>query len=56
MKIDTVINGEEGLILTQDRRFSESDKNKAEEYIKSHHAETMEHYDKLIDEGRRYLK
>ena len=44
----------EGDIL-RDNDSSESDKQKAEEYIKSHHAEAMESYDKLVEEGRRYL-
>ena len=35
---------------------SEADKHEAEEYIKSHHAEAMELYDKLVEEGNRYLK
>ena len=34
---------------------SESDKHEAEEYVKSHHAEAMELYDKLVEEGKRYI-
>ena len=34
---------------------SESDKHKAEEYIKSHHAEVMELYEELVEENKRYL-
>ena len=34
---------------------SELDKHEAEEYIKTHTAEAMELYDKLVDEGRDYL-
>ena len=34
---------------------SEIEKQKAEEYINSHHAEVMELYDKLVEEGERYL-
>lgn len=44
-----------GNILRNDNS-SESEKHKAEEYIKSHHAEVMELYDKLVEEGRRYLE
>ena len=44
----------EGDIL-RDSGSSESDKQKAEEFIKSHHFEVLELYDKLIEEGRRYL-
>ena len=43
-----------GKILIDDKA-SESDKFNAENYIKSHHAEVMELYDKLVDEGKRYL-
>ena len=35
---------------------SESDKREAEEYIKANHAEAMELYDELVEEGKRYLK
>ena len=35
---------------------SESDKHKAEDYIKAHHAEAMNLYDKLVEEARRYLE
>ena len=35
---------------------SESDKEQGEEYIKAHHAEAMELYDKLVEEGRHWLK
>ena len=41
--------------VLKDNNSSESDKHKAEEYIKSHHAEAMELYDKLVEEGKRYL-
>ena len=34
---------------------SELDKQKGEEYIKIHHAQAMELYDKLVEEGRKYL-
>lgn len=34
---------------------SESEKREAEAYIKSHHAEAMELYDKLVEEGNRYI-
>ena len=34
---------------------SELDKQQAEEFISSHQAEAMELYDKLVEEGRRYL-
>ena len=44
----------EGDIL-RDNDSSESDKQKAEAYIKIHHDEAMELYDKLVEEGRRYL-
>ena len=36
-------------------KSSESDKRTAEEYIKSHHAEAMELYDKLVEEAKSYL-
>ena len=42
-----------GKILT-DSKTAESDKLNAEKYIKSHHAEVMELYDKLVDECKRY--
>ena len=35
---------------------SELEKIEGEKYIKEHHAETMESYDKLVDEGKRYLE
>ena len=41
--------------VLKDNNSSESDKHEAEEYIKSHHAEAMELYDKLVEEGKRYL-
>lgn len=41
--------------ILRDSNSSESDKHEAQKYIKSHHAEAMELYDKLVDEGRRYL-
>ena len=44
----------EGDIL-RDNNSPASDKKKAETYIKSHNAELMELYDKLVDEGSRYL-
>lgn len=34
---------------------SESEKREAEKYINSHHAETMELYDKLVEEANRYI-
>ena len=34
---------------------SELDKQQAEEFITTHHAESMELYDKLVEEGRKYL-
>ena len=34
---------------------SELDKHEAENYIKAHHAEAMELYDKLVDDSRNYL-
>lgn len=43
-----------GKILTDDNS-SAADKHAAETFIKSHHAEAMELYDKLVDEGNRYL-
>ena len=42
-----------GKILT-DSKTAESDRLNAEKYIKSHHAEVMELYDKLVDECKRY--
>ena len=41
--------------ILNDENSSETDKNKAAEYIKLHHSETMELYDKLVEEGKRYL-
>ena len=41
--------------ILRDSNSSESEKQKAEEYIKSHHAEAMELYDKLVEEGKRYI-
>ncbi len=35
---------------------SELEKYESEDYIKSHHAEVMEIYDKLVEEGKSYLK
>ena len=35
---------------------SELDKIEGEKYIKEHHAEAMESYDKLVDEGKRFLE
>lgn len=43
-----------GNVLRNDSS-SESDKRDAENYIKSHHAETMELYDKLVEEAKRYI-
>ncbi len=43
-----------GKILT-DENSSPEDKSAAAEYIKNHHAELMELYDKLVDEAKRYL-
>ena len=44
----------EGDIL-RNSNSSETDKQKAEKFIKSHHSEVLELYDKLVEEGRRYL-
>ena len=41
--------------VLKNKNSSESDKHEAEEYIKSHHAEAMEFYDELVEEGKRYL-
>lgn len=43
-----------GKVIT-DVNSSESDKKTAEEYIKAHHYEAMEIYEKLTEEGKRYL-
>ena len=45
---------ESGKILIA-KSTSELDKHEAEEYIKAHNAEAMELYDKLVEEGRKYL-
>ncbi|MBR2179646.1 MAG: response regulator [Selenomonadaceae bacterium] len=45
---------ESGKILIA-KSTSELDKQQAEEYIKTHNAEAMDLYDKLVEEGRRYL-
>lgn len=42
--------------VLRDDNSSESDKHEAENYIKSHHNEAMELYDKLVEEAKRYLK
>ena len=42
--------------ILKNNNSSESDKHEAEEYVKFHHAEAMELYDKLVEEGERYLK
>lgn len=39
----------------QNNNSSESDKHEAEKYIRSHHAEMMNLYDKLVEEANRYL-
>ena len=41
--------------VLRDVNASESDKRDAETFIKAHHAEAMELYDKLAEEGSRYL-
>lgn len=41
--------------ILKDNNSSESDKHEAQKYIQTHHAEAMELYDKLVEEGRRYL-
>ena len=41
--------------VLRNSKSSESDKHESEEYIISHHAETMELYDKLVEECQRYL-
>ena len=41
--------------VLRNSKSSESDKHESEEYINSHHAEAMELYDKLVEEGQRYL-
>ena len=45
---------ESGKILIA-KSISELDKKQAEEFITTHHAEAMELYDKLAEEGRKYL-
>ena len=45
---------ESGKILIA-KSTSELDKHEAEEYIAAHHDEAMELYDKLVEEGRKYL-
>ena len=45
---------ESGKILIA-KSTSELDKHEAEEYINTHNAEAMELYDKLVEEGWRYL-
>ena len=45
---------ESGKILTANSS-SESDKQQSEAFINNHHAEAMELYDKLVEEGRNYL-
>ncbi|MBQ7630037.1 MAG: Hpt domain-containing protein, partial [Selenomonadaceae bacterium] len=44
-----------GKILT-DTDSSDADKLDAENFIKSHHADAMKIYDKLVEEGNLYLK
>ncbi len=41
--------------VLRDANSAESDKREAESFIKAHHAEAMELYDKLVEEGNRYL-
>ncbi len=41
--------------VLRNNNSSEADKHDAENFIKSHHAEAMELYDKLVEEGKRYL-
>lgn len=41
--------------VLKDDNSSEADKRAAEEFIKAHHAEAMTLYDKLVDDGKRYL-
>jgi HPt (histidine-containing phosphotransfer) domain-containing protein len=43
-----------GKVIT-DVNSSESDKKTAEEYIKAHHYDAMEIYEKLTEEGKQYL-
>lgn len=43
-----------GNVLRNDNS-SESDKRESEEYIRIHHSEAMELYDKLVEEGKRYV-
>ena len=45
---------ESGKIL-MDNATSETDKKQAEDFITTHNAEAMNLYDKLVDEGRKYL-
>lgn len=41
--------------ILRNNKSSESEKHEAEVYIKTHHAEAMELYDKLVEECKRYL-
>ncbi len=41
--------------VLRDNGSSESDRREAEEYIRAHHDEAMTLYDKLVEEGNRYL-
>ena len=41
--------------VLRNNNSSEADKHDAENFIKTHHAEAMELYDKLVEEGKRYL-
>ena len=41
--------------ILKDNNSSELDQREAQKYIKSHHAEAMELYDKLVADGKRYL-
>lgn len=44
-----------GKVITNSES-SESEKTDAENYIKNHHAEAMEIYEKLVEEGKQYLE
>ena len=41
--------------VLKNNNSSEADKLDAETFIKTHNAEAMELYDKLVEEGKRYL-
>ena len=41
--------------VLEEKNSEQSDKIEAENYIISHHAEAMDFYDKLVEEGKNYL-